>query len=90
MTPEEATKYLEGLDDLAKEDDDAYFFAYFSKDSDKYKCFVQNMDRHTAMIVISDLLKKYNLSAAGFLTQQDVSRILENQSQARKSRIIKP
>jgi hypothetical protein len=61
MTIEEARRMFEPIRNESKEDEDAMLFFYFSKIEDSY-CVVASIDAGDALVVISHLIGKFNLS----------------------------
>jgi len=62
MKIQEAEKQLETLRERAERDNDAVLVCYFSREQEAYNGYMTNMDAGDALIVIEQLIRKFNLS----------------------------
>jgi hypothetical protein len=62
MTLEDAYQRTAEMRERAEADGDHYLFVYFSREEDKYRA-TADLDAGDALIVIGQLIEKFNLSA---------------------------
>jgi hypothetical protein len=58
----EVQPLVQRLDDLCDRDGDVFLMFYFSRKQDRYQGWLNGLDAGDALIVIDELVKKYNLN----------------------------
>ena len=62
MTITEAERQIDTLSNRAEMDNDAMLVVYFSREQDAYNGYMTNMDAGDALMVIEQLIRKFDLS----------------------------